>query len=262
MNNYRKLNLFLIFFCRRIDQFTITAGVARNACQILNDATLVVYYPFDTTGTFNDYGVNLCNGQSSGLTAISTGRVNQAISFTSSTSYFQSQCFPKMRGGDSSYSFSLWVNPNSVTGGGTLVHLSTGTNGFGSCYDFLVFTATGNLVLQWMTTTPAAFSTQGPIISANTWTHVAVVYNNNNGIRLYINGQFSTSSSNTAALPLQDLTPAMYITLGNVGSLGLTPVCQTGSIAVLSGSFLGAIDEFRLYNRELDNQELCVLANP
>ncbi|CAF1201642.1 unnamed protein product, partial [Adineta steineri] len=38
--------------------------------------------------------------------------------------------------------------------------------------------------------------------------------------------------------------------------------CVTGSISYASGPFSGAIDEFRLYNRELDSQEICVLANP
>jgi hypothetical protein len=253
------------FFCRRIDQFTISAGVARNACQILNDATLVVHYPFDTTGTFNDYGVNLCNGVSSGITTISAGRVNQAISFPLTTSYIQAPCFPKMRGGDASFSISLWVNPSSTTSGGTLVHMSTVTVGNGVCYDHLVFTATGNLVVQWATTGPfTVTAAQGPVIPANTWTHVAVVANSVNGIRLFINGQFITSSVNIAALTLLDFTPAMYITLGNVGSSGplSTISCLNGTIPILPGSYTGYIDEFRLYNRELDNQELCVLSNP
>ncbi|CAF4792179.1 unnamed protein product [Rotaria sp. Silwood1] len=41
-----------------------------------------------------------------------------------------------------------------------------------------------------------------------------------------------------------------------------TPVnCLSGSISISSGSFLGSIDEFRIYNRQLSNHEICVLAN-
>ncbi|CAF1102680.1 unnamed protein product [Rotaria sordida] len=251
------------YFQGRIDHFTITAGVARNACQISNDASLIVYYPFDTTGTYNDYSVNLCNGYASGTTIISSGHVNQAISFTSSTSYFESQCFPRMRGNEQSFSFSLWVNPNSTTGGGTLVHLSTNSNGNGTCYDLLVFTNTGGLICQWMTTTPSVSSAQGPVIPANTWTHIAVVYSSANGVRLFINGQFSTASSYSASLSLYNSNVPLYITLGNLSPSGSsTPVnCLSGSILISSGSFLGSIDEFRIYNRQLNNQEICVLAN-
>ncbi|CAF1165985.1 unnamed protein product [Rotaria sordida] len=251
------------YFQGRIDHFTITAGVARSSCQISNDASLIVYYPFDTTGTYNDYSVNLCNGYAYSTTIISSGRVNQAISFTSSTSYFESQCFPRMRGNEQSFSFSLWVNPNSTTSGGTLVHLSTNSNANGTCYDLLVFTSTGYLICQWMTTTPSVSSAQGPVIPAYTWTHIAVVYSSTNGVRLFINGQFSTSSSYAASLYLYNSNVPLYITLGNQSPLGSSaPLsCLSGSISISSGSFLGSIDEFRIYNRQLSNHEICVLAN-
>ncbi|CAF2088792.1 unnamed protein product, partial [Rotaria magnacalcarata] len=41
------------------------------------------------------------------------------------------------------------------------------------------------------------------------------------------------------------------------GSVG----CKNGSIPIVPGAFAGALDEFRLYNRELTSQEVCVLAN-
>ncbi|CAF1538704.1 unnamed protein product, partial [Adineta steineri] len=244
------------YYAGRIDHLTISAGVVRTNCQILNDASLVVYYPFDTTATWNDYSVNLCNGIASGVITMSEGRVNQAISFQSSTSYFQSQCYPKIRNVDTSFSISLWFNPTSFTGGGSLVHISTNPSGTLYCYDLLAFTTTGALVMQWMQSNTTINSTLGPVISVNTWTHVAVVYSTTNGIRLFINGQFSTSSLNTGSLIYDSYTP-QYITLGNVGSLGPASwiTCVTGSISYASGPFSGAIDEFRLYNRELDSQE-------
>jgi hypothetical protein len=118
-----------------------------------------------------------------------------------------------------------------------------------------------------MISSTATSSAQGPMIPANTWTHVAVVYLAANGVLLYINGQYSASSLNTGTLNLFDTTTSiypLYITLGNLGSLGpLGSVsCPNGSIPISSGSFAGAIDEFRLYNRALDSQEICVLANP
>ncbi|UJR21688.1 hypothetical protein I4U23_024765 [Adineta vaga] len=252
------------YYNGRIDHFTISGGTTRSACQIYNDATLLAYYPFDSSETWNDYSVNLCNGIGVGTTTISIGRFGQAVSFTSSTSYFQAQCFPKLRSYDLSFSISLWINPTSVIPTGSLVHMSTNANGAGNCYDLLAFTSTGFLVCQWMLSSgPNVNSTLGPQISSNTWTHIAVVYSNTNGMRLFVNGQFVASSSNSGNLNLYDFGALAYITLANVGSSGppIPASCLVGSIPLASGSFLGVMDEFRLYNRELDTQEICVLAN-
>ena len=103
---------FAAFICRRIDHVTVSAGSARSACQILNDATLIAYYPLDTTATANDYSVSLSNGIASGTTAVSTGRIGQAISFPLVTSYFQAQCFSSLRNFNPAFTATLWINPN------------------------------------------------------------------------------------------------------------------------------------------------------
>lgn len=254
----------MFLFYSRIDHFTVSAGVVRSACQIYNDASLILYYPFDTTGTYNDYSVSQCNSLITSATAISSGRVNQAISFTSNTSSVMSQCFPEFLNSYEAFSFSLWVNPTSTTGGGSLVHISANADGSGTCYDHLVFTSTGALVFQWLTTSTSASNARGPIIPANTWTHVAIVYGRSNGMRLFVNGYFSGSSSNAGSLGLYNSGTPQYIILGNISPLGpaAAPSCPSGSISVASGRFPGSIDEFRLYNREIDAQEICVLSNP
>ena len=89
--------------------------------------------------------------------------------------------------------------------------------------DLLGLTASGTIVFQWIMTVTNVNSTQGPVIPENTWTHVAVVYQTANGIRLYINGQFSASSSNTGGLSFYELGSApspWYMTLGNNSPLG------------------------------------------
>jgi hypothetical protein len=161
----------------------------------------------------------------------------------------------------------MWINPTSTTGGGSLVHISSLSNGNGTCYDLLGLTSSGAIVLQWLMPAGNMNSTSGPIIPANTWTHIAVVYQTSNGLRLYINGQFSSSSLNIGGFNVYEQGPApapWYMTLGNISPAGsLTPVnCPSGSPAIASGYFPGAIDEFRLYNRDLNTEELCVLANP
>jgi hypothetical protein len=256
-----KNSKFALSFHRRIDHFVISAGATRTACQISNDASLVAYYPFDTTATFNDYSVNLFQGMAYGTTTISPGHSGQAIYFSSNVSYFQAECFPIIGTGPVSFSMSLWINPDSITGGGSVIHVSSLQNGSGTCYDLLTFTSTGALVVQLMQTTAIVGGTQGPIIPANTWTHVAVVFGGTNGLRIYINGQLNTVSI-TNSEGINGVTNPQYITLGNNTPLGqLTPVnCRNGSIPIMPGPYKGAIDDFRLYSRELDNEEICVLA--
>jgi hypothetical protein len=249
---------------RRLDHFTVSVDVARNACQILNDATLTAYYPFDTTATFNDYSVNYFNGIAVGLTTLSRGRLNQAIYFPSSINYFQAPCFSSGRISSFAFTYSFWVNPASLTNGGTLIHISTVASGNGTtCYDLLAFTSSGALVAQWMQNTGVVNATQGPIIPANTWTHVAVLFGSANGIRLFVNGQLSASSQTTGNVNYQSFDNPQYVTLGTNNPWGITgtSTCQNGTITILPGQFIGGIDQFRLYSREIDNQELCVLVN-
>ena len=225
---------------------------------------MVAYYPFDTIGTFNDYGVNLFNGVGVNTVSLSPGRIGQAIYFPSNTSYFQAQCFTTIRLIYQAFSISLWVNPANASIGGSLVHISNLQGGNGSlCYDLLAFTSTGALVLQWPQSGSTINATLGGIIPTNKWTHLAVVYGVINGIRLYINNQLSTQSQNYNGLNLQDIGNPIFVTLGTNSPTGLaiSAACPSGGVSFLSGQFIGAVDEFRLYNRELDNQEICRLAD-
>lgn len=115
-----------------------------------------------------------------------------------------------------------------------------------------------------MMSNATVYNAQGPIIPVNSWTHIAVVYGYRNGIRLHINGQLIIASLTTGYLVTIDSSVRWYITLGNVGSSGPSASfsCASGSTPIVSGPFEGMIDEFRIYNRELNSQEICVLANP
>jgi hypothetical protein len=259
-----KSSCFLFDF-RRLDHITISAGSARSACQILNDAVLIAYYPFNLNGVVNDYSANLNHGVTSDVTSLSNGRIGQAIQFSSNQSYFQSKTFTSVRNMTmSSFSISLWINPSDPLVGGTLIRASDVQNGSGSiCLDILAFTSTGNLIFQWLQTSTIVNSTLGPVIPTNTWTHIALTYTGGNGMRLFINGQSSVTTSNSVNLPWFSDSEPGYITLGNIGPSGATVplICRNGTISYSPGVFLGSIDEYRFYVRELDNQEICVLAD-
>jgi hypothetical protein len=249
---------------RNIDLFTISAGVARSVCQVYNDATLTAYYPLDAAYTLADHGVNLFNGYASGTTVTSSGRVQEAIVFSQTTSCFQAACFTSTRASNSPFSVSLWINPTSLSGG-SIVHVSANQQGNGSyCFDLLALTSVGGVVAQLYQSALSTAVIDGPIVPVNTWTHLAVVYSFANGVRLFVNGQvYLTSTSANVNWPNTAVNP-LYVTLGNNSPLGPSAIlnCPSSSSTAVSGSYKGAIDEFRLYSRELNTQEICVLANP
>ena len=234
-----------------IDQLTITYR-AKTACEVLDDASLVAHFTFDSS--FIDIGPNSMIGTSNpqnnnGLSWI-TGRVNQALNFNSSNSYFQS-CGYYALGMNQPFSIAMWVNPSFQSG--TLFHLSSSATGSGSwCLPMIGFTSNGSLLVQ--TWTGITNFIMGPILPINSWTHIILTYSSTNGVRLYLNGGlYSSIVVNTFA----SSSLSMCILLA---SSGLGTNCQTSLLSM--GPYSGSIDEFYVYSRELNDFEVCPLAHP
>ena len=229
----------------------------------MNDATLLVYFPFDANNQLNDQSGYNNYGYTLNVTTFPSGRIQQALFFNTSASYFQSLYFPTTRT-NMPFTISLWIYPTSVTSGGTILHVSSLQNGTGTpCYDLLALTSTGRIVAQLINSMTNVTDLQGPVLSNNIWTHVAVVYSSTNGMRLYINGALTTFSRPYATIPLFVFF-IVFITLDNTNPKGPAYAvnCPVGTTAgIAPDPFSGAIDDFRLYIRELDPQEMCVLAN-
>ncbi|CAF1003670.1 unnamed protein product [Didymodactylos carnosus] len=249
------------YYYGNLDNVVLT-NYAKTSCQILNDATLVAYYPFDsTTQPYLDYGPYYFSAVYSQTITV-TGRVGNALLFNSSSAYFQSQSFVPPLNANQAFTISLWLNPNSISGG-TILHASVAQNGTGLCYDLLVLTSTGTLVAQTYKSgnSPAVTAVQGPALSTNTWSHVVFSYSVSNGMKLYLNGALNSYSS--SALATSQYNYALYLTIGNsLPGGGVSSSCLVGSITVVSGRYQGTIDELYVYMRELSVSEICTLANP
>ncbi|CAF1435857.1 unnamed protein product, partial [Adineta steineri] len=142
---------------------------------------------------------------------------------------------------------SLWVQRTS-TGGGTLVHYSTQTDGQGWCTIPIGFSSAGNITA---TVSKPNNQATGPVLSVNTWTHIATTYSRTRGLTLYVDG---TSVGNTAPQPNDAPGTPVILTLGNsLGGGG----CNSQSI--VPGTFSGYLDEFRVYSRELSATEISAL---
>ncbi|CAF3930044.1 unnamed protein product [Rotaria sp. Silwood1] len=228
-----------------IDQVRYTARV-KNSTELLNDASQYVYYSFDG-GSIIDNGPNGINATISGTLSSTTGRVNQALQFGSgSYLYYTYAPFYFLGISDQPFSIGLWAKPTGSLAASTLVFVTVPS----WCVHFLVMTSSGQLTANlW---NGGAMSTNGPTLSLNTWTHIGYTYSYSNGIKLYINGNYQ---STTGSFHFSASGVAMYIRLGSDGG---STSCTPG----YGGQFTGALDEFYLYKRELTASEIWALANP
>ena len=260
-------------FNGRIDHMQVT-GRAKTACEILNDATLTAYYPFDVDNSHLDYSNNNIHGIAN-LLISTVGRVNYAYSFQDEYSYFQSRAFVEYREAEP-FSISVWVKP-FVVNGGTIIHISTGDNGQSDCcFDLLGFSSSGQLAGRlydsWSYSCLVNSVTEyncrgtvtvsGPIMPVNSWTHIVLTYSNDNGMALYTNGTLQGvtdgfSSFSPTPNDYDNLRP--YFTVGNMRKSGGPPACLSGSPAIATATYKGLIDELRIYSRELTQTEICSL---
>ena len=106
---------------------------------------------FDGSSPLLDLGPNLVASSGSNYNLV-TGQTLHAISFTgSSSSYFQASGFLAIGISNQPFSFSFWVQPQSLAG--SLVYVSTSASGVGSCASFIGFASSGSLIAQVLTNT-------------------------------------------------------------------------------------------------------------
>jgi hypothetical protein len=110
------------YFSGYIDQLIVYTR-AKSACEILNEATLVAYFPFD--GSYTDAGPNSLALTASGASFIS-GYTNQGVYLSGSNSYIQVGGLTSLGRSNYSYSIAFWMYPIVK---GVLVHISSNSSG-------------------------------------------------------------------------------------------------------------------------------------
>lgn len=234
------------FFNGYFDQMRFALR-AKNSTEMLNDATLVVYYSFDG-GSLFDNGPNGINATATGSPTMITGRVNQALQLGSGAYIANSYPALYMMGiATQPFTISLWVRPTGALNQSTIVFAQVVSVW---CIGFITMQNNGQIMLNsW---NGASVPVGGPNLVLNVWTHIGYTYSTTNGIRLYVNGtQFATSGSFTMSAS----GTSLILTLGsNLGLNGCSPY--------YGGSFNGGIDEFYIFSRELTAAQMLALANP
>ena len=234
------------FFDGLIDQLSFI-GRVKTSAEILDGATLTLHFSFDN-GSLYDSGPLRLDGSLFGTTSVVTGRVGDALQFgVSLDSYFRVGGLVLLGISNQSYSMSIWMKPN-VIDNSTIIHVSSRSNGSGWCLEMLGLRSSGQLIARSYSGT--LVSVTGPILSANSWTHVAMTYNRSNGLRLYVNGTLYNSS-----------IPFAYYGSGSPNYLFLGSSLNMTFCSGASGQYVGILDEFRVYSRELTAYDVYTLSH-
>ena len=140
------------------------------------------------------------------------------------------------------FTASVWVNPSLATGGngnaiiGRIESYAAGLNGF-----LVTYRSGGAALLIANASTYNEFFGQG-IITLNTWNHV-IVWSNGTSFGCSINGR-NVYTAATSISPTYRLTDTLRIGKGTGATI-----------------FRGLIDDVRVYNRALSDQEIRTLAS-
>ncbi|CAF1643220.1 unnamed protein product [Adineta ricciae] len=232
-----------------IDEVSLKMKV-KSASEILDDATLVTNHSFDYQSYYDSSSLHL-KGKYTNVTFVN-GRMNKAIHFQSNLSFYQIDGFILLGVSNKSYSITLWIYPESIQGS-ILLQQTTKMTGQDWCIYLLGFSSNGNIIgTIWNGSLEEII---GPILPNNVWSHVGYTYSRINGLRLYVNGTLiNRKNSNLNYIGSEQVNTLI---LGNsIENIS----CNSQSI--ISDVYNGSIDEFRVYSRELNNNEIFQLANP
>ncbi|MHB1277858.1 MAG: LamG-like jellyroll fold domain-containing protein [Bacteroidia bacterium] len=145
------------------------------------------------------------------------------------------------------YTYSLWINPKkALTGGNSegLIKIS-GSSCHQAIFRVNDFNSYTGLIAEGHGTNFSYFYANAPQMpEANTWTHVVAV-KTRDSIKVFVNGQVGGSIET----PSQDPCYGGTVISGKLG--------QTG----VGSTFIGSVDEVRIYTRPLSDTEVAGLYN-
>ncbi|MEJ2702486.1 MAG: LamG domain-containing protein [Sedimentisphaerales bacterium] len=170
-------------------------------------------------------------------TWVEDGKLGKALRFNGSSDYLAAPDSDSLDMHADQLSLMAWINAEALDGARHVVRKIADT-GTGAIY-FLRVQAT--TLRSDIATTDATLVTQGQkVLPANEWIHVAVIYDGAE-VRLYVNGE-------------QDVTLVVAALTGEVTQSNNELRIGRGEPA---GYFQGMIDDVRVYNHALTEEELA-----
>lgn len=239
------------YFTGMIDDVRVY-GYARTPAQLRKNVDQSISYAFTMATDTTDSGPNKTSlgTKAGGVTATADrkGAADSAIALDGAGGT-QFQIFPVSALGKSrAYTVSVWVKPTAAAAG-TIVHTSVEQNGGPGdwCISMLGLDTSGKPVAtSWAPGTVAA--TADDAVAADTWTHLATTYSDGS-LKLYVNGVLKKTAVQAAYASSSRPT---YVTLGTANN-GTN--CSGHSL--MNANFTGAVDDFKVFDRELSAAEIA-----
>lgn len=210
----------------------------------VND-NITAFWRFDeVNGGLSDYSGLGNDGSTNGVT-LEDGIFSTSSYDFSTGSYVSVPDSPDLNPSD--FTLSAWINASDISGTHPIIQKTT-SNDRG--YELMIdnYYSVPRLTLRIQS---SADGEQEPRteagVTANEWVHVAATYNDTSGeVRLYINGENQSLYDGTYA----DLPPYSYDKDDSELVLGSSSASTSGDF------FIGDMDEVRIYNRTLDQEEI------
>lgn len=198
--------------------------------------SLAVWLPLN--GDLHNQGLNNINITNTNATLNDNGKIGKCYNFNGSNNYIKGNTF--LNNNSTAFSFSCWVNFNSISGNQCLFSNRTVTSegGFSIFYGSGVFRFDSGS--RWSFTSPVS-------ISANTWYHFCFTWekNKNENKKYYCNGELKETTTSNSIPSAANTT---YFSIG--GS-------QASTNGNGTGNFLNAkINDVRIYDHCLSPKEV------
>jgi hypothetical protein len=203
-------------------------------------ATLVAWYAFE--GNADDSSGNDYHGILNGAPALTTGKYGQAYQFDGTDDYVSIAWDAPIQGEGRSFTLAAWVKTDDRTDEHWVLGDDSGW------FHFLFGLHRGHLSIRWRygsAWTDYSLDTYQTV--AGDFTHIAATYDAAaRYVRLYVNGALAVADTTSLPLGIGDLS-ALHI--------------GKGRTADPSEYFEGVIDDVRVYNGALTDEEIRALAN-
>ena len=241
------------FFQGLIDQMIVNRRV-KSSCELLEEATLAARFEFDSGSSDVDLGPNNLPGDGDQYTYVASIRSPQAISFQGTNeSHFVISDIYALGTANQAFSIVYWIAPQNLSG--AIVHLSSASDGRDWCVPYMGFNGNGSIFGEVVSGTVKAVSAID-LLPIQAWSHIAQTWSPTNGLRLYVNSTLVASDPSVTFNSASGVP--MYVFLGS-GVRGLS-YCAKGAMPA-KRPFAGAIDDFRIYSRELTAIDICSIQN-
>ncbi len=223
----------------------ITIATSGSAVQIMvtihqnNSEGLIAYYPFNGNANDESGNGNITTINGAIPTSDRFGNANSAYYFDGINDEIiitPQQILKDMPAGN--HSFSVWINMETSSNFPDMIVDLSNTGPYGDQRGLRIY-SNYNPVFKWVTNSGSFNAIFNSGLQTNTWYNIVGVLNGNQG-SLYINGDLVASNNST----------------GQPNNISMAKIGNISTGGTYNNFFHGKIDDLRLYNRALSEQEV------